>query len=134
MKEVKDLFTKQVCSDLGIQLLSLQEDQVVIGAMNSDYYKLNDFVEELRKNFSIHVLIRGISSDEWERWFDNDSVTATGGQIYDLDDAPSLEKFSNENLDIPLSENSNVILSQKVLEDDSADIDSSNSKLCSIIF
>ena len=127
MKEVKDLFTKQVCSDLGIQLLSLQEDQVVIGAMNSDYYKLNDFVEELRKNFSIHVLIRGISSDEWERWFDNDSVTATGGQIYDLDDAPSLEKFSNENLDIPLSENSNVILSQKVLEDDSADIDSSNS-------
>ena len=71
MQEVKALFTTKLCSDLGVQLLSLSNNRLVIGAMNANYYKLEEFVEEVKREHSLDVSIEGISSEEWERWFDN---------------------------------------------------------------
>ena len=78
LKEVKALFTEELCNDLGVQLLAAHSDRLIIGAMNTNYYKLCDFIEELKENHSIDVSVQGISSEEWERWHDNgNQLTAT---------------------------------------------------------
>ena len=78
LKEVKALFTAELCNDLGVQLLAAHSDRLIIGAMNTNYYKLCDFIEELKENHSIDVSVQGISSEEWERWHDNgNQLTAT---------------------------------------------------------
>ena len=109
------MFTKQLCSDLGIQLLSLQENRLVIGAMNTDYYKLDNFVESLRNNFSIQVSLEGISSEEWERWFDNnDDQAAKSKQITALVETPISNNYFNGNSEKEILEKTDDALSSTI--------------------
>ena len=107
MKEVKSLFTAELCNDLGVQLLAAHSDRLIIGAMNTNYYKLCEFIDEIKENHSIDISVQGISSEEWERWQDNGNQFTSSLQIpeQEYDSSESLlpeprEKQSKQKIDL----------------------------------
>ena len=107
MQELRDLFTNKLCSDLGAQLLSLDENKLVIGAMNTNYYKLDEFINELKSNYSLEVTVKGISSEDWERWFDGTDQINGYGSIANAANLPPLVESRSE-------DNNTSILDTKV--------------------
>ena len=106
VKEVKALFTEELCNDLGVQLLAAHSDRLIIGAMNTNYYKVNEFVDAIKENHSIDVSVQGISSEEWERWHDN------GNRLTPLP-IPQEEYDSPESYFLPNAQD-NIVLNQGI--------------------
>ena len=91
MKSIKDINTLKeglnnyINSDLreslGIIILSINEKEVVIGAMNPNYERVIEFMKKIETEFFIKVLIKQIGSDEWEQKnsITNDSITYNFG-------------------------------------------------------
>ena len=107
MQELRDLFTNKLCNDLGAQLLSLDENKLVIGAMNTNYYKLDNFINELKSNYSLEVTVKGISPEDWERWFDGTDQINGYGSIANASNLPPLVESRSE-------DNNTSILDTKV--------------------
>ncbi len=110
MKSVKDINTLKeglnnyINSDLreslGIIILSVNEKEVVIGAMNPNYERVIEFIKKIETEFVIKVIIKQIGSDEWEQKnsITNDSITYK----------PNLKKESqNENINYFSNEGKN---------------------------
>ena len=77
MKSIRDINDLKVNLDnyvsysiresLGIIVLSFSEKEIVIGAMNPNYIKVLEFVNNLESEIKIKVKTKQISSDEWEQ-------------------------------------------------------------------
>ena len=88
-------------------VLSLDENKLVIGAMNTNYYKLDEFINELKSNYSLEVTVKGISSEDWERWFDGTDQINGYGSIANAANLPPLVESRSE-------DNNTSILDTKV--------------------
>ena len=69
----EDFFPAQDCENLGILPLSVTEKQIIVGAMNVELEGLASFVANLKEKTGSAIRVHQISSDEWEKWFSNDS-------------------------------------------------------------
>ncbi len=63
------LLSEELCAEAGVIPLNLKGNILKIGAMNPGYRKVNQIVEDLKKNKNISVTIKQISPLEWEKWF-----------------------------------------------------------------
>ena len=103
MKSIRDINDLKVNLDnyvsysiresLGIIVLSFSEKEIVIGAMNPNYIKVLEFVNNLESEIKIKVKTKQISSDEWEQknishdksiQFSTDSIIQTQNEDSDL--------------------------------------------------
>ncbi len=61
----------ELCQSAGVIPLTADESKIVLGAMNPEYFKVKDIVNYLSKNYSVKTVVKLISSNEWERWFED---------------------------------------------------------------
>ena len=98
MKSIKDInslkenlnnyINKDVRESLGIIMLSINEKELVIGAMNPNYERVIEFMKSIENEFALKVIINQIASDEWEQ----KNSTANDSVIH----KPNLNKESKE--------------------------------------
>ena len=135
MKSIKDIKDLKVSLDnyvsnstresLGIIVLSFSEKEIVIGAMNPNYVKVIEFVNQLESEIKIKVKTKQISSDEWEQknisqdksvQFTTDSTSQTQSDYSDLI-SKSLTQSNNEKFDFFDSEDEVELDPEDIFDD-----------------
>ena len=135
MKSIRDINDLKVNLDnyvsysiresLGIIVLSFSEKEIVIGAMNPNYIKVLEFVNNLESEIKIKVKTKQISSDEWEQknishdksiQFSTDSIIQTQNEDSDLI-SKSLTKSNNEKFDFFDSEDEVELDPEDIFDD-----------------
>jgi len=61
---IKKFLSPQVCEEAGIILKNISETSVYIGAMNPDYNKVRDVIEQIKSEFQLGVDIPKFKGDE----------------------------------------------------------------------
>ena len=74
MKSIRDInnlkfnldnyVSETIRESLGIIILSFNEDEIIVGAMNPNYVQVLEFVNKLESEIKIKVTTKQISSDE----------------------------------------------------------------------
>ena len=135
MKSIKDIRDLKVNLDnyvsysiresLGIIVLSFSEKEIVIGAMNPNYVKVIEFVNQLESEIKIKVKTKQISSDEWEQknisqdksiQFTTDSTNQNQSEYSDLI-SKSLTQSNNEKFDFFDSEDEVELDPEDIFDD-----------------
>ena len=115
MVEINDLteyLTPELCEDAGIIVIDIKDNDIHLGAMNLDYMKVKQVIKKIEKEFELNVILKQITSLEWETWFENThSVSVESLQ------KNSLLKSIPEN-DIPIQKELNNIQDSFLLEKD----------------
>ena len=66
-KKIDSYVTESVRENLGIIILSINKNEIIIGAMNPNYSKVLEFINKLESEINIKVNTKQIGSDEWEQ-------------------------------------------------------------------
>jgi len=70
-KDINDFLTPELCEDAGIIVIEIEEDTLMLGAMNLAYIKVKEVINTIEREFSLKVSLKQITSLEWETWFEN---------------------------------------------------------------
>ena len=120
MVEISDLseyLSPELCEDAGIIVIDIKDNDIHLGAMNLDYMKVKQVIKKIEKEFELNVILKQITSLEWETWFENThSVSVESIQ------KNSLLKSIPEN-DIPIQKELNNIQDSLLLEKDNQDLE-----------
>ena len=120
MLEISDLseyLTPELCEDAGIIVIDINNNDIHLGAMNLDYIKVKQVIKKIEKEFELNVILKQITSLEWETWFENThSVSVESVQ------KNSLLKSIPEN-DIPIQKELNNIQDSLFLEKDNQNLE-----------
>ena len=120
MVEINDLseyLTPELCEDAGIIVIDIKDNDIHLGAMNLDYMKVKQVIKKIEKEFELNVILKQITSLEWETWFENThSVSVESLQ------KNSLLKSIPEN-DIPIQKELNNIQDSLLLEKNNQDLE-----------
>jgi len=66
-----EMLSKEVCEELGILPIRISEDEIILGAMNPQMLALTEFCDSVMKKTGLNVVAKQITSEEWEKWFEN---------------------------------------------------------------
>ena len=66
-KNLDNYLTESIRESLGIIILSINKNELLIGAMNPNYSKVLEFINKIESEINIKVKTKQISSDEWEQ-------------------------------------------------------------------
>ena len=66
-KKIDSYVTESVRESLGIIIMSINKNEIIIGAMNPNYSKVLEFINKLESEINIKVNTKQIGSDEWEQ-------------------------------------------------------------------
>ena len=102
-KKIDSYVTESVRESLGIIIMSINKNEIIIGAMNPNYSKVLEFINKLESEINIKVNTKQIGSDEWEQKNNNDLL--------------NLKSISN----IQLPNEDNINSSKKLSENDKFD-------------
>ena len=120
MVEISDLseyLTPELCEDAGIIVIDIKDNDIHLGAMNLDYIKVKQVIKKIEKEFELNVILKQITSLEWETWFENThSVSVESIQ------KNSLLMSIPEN-DIPIQKELNNIQASLLLEKDNQNLE-----------
>ena len=120
MVETNDLseyLTPELCEDAGIIVIDINDNDIHLGAMNLDYMKVKQVIKKIEKEFELNVILKQITSLEWETWFENThSVSVESLQ------KNSLLKGIPEN-DIPIQKELNNLQDSLLLEKDNQNLE-----------
>ena len=70
-KDINDFLTPELCEDAGIIVIDIEEDTLMLGAMNLAYIKVKEVINTIENEFNLKVSLKQITSLEWETWFEN---------------------------------------------------------------
>ena len=98
-------------------MIDIDNNDIHLGAMNLDYMKVKQVIKKIEKEFELNVILKQITSLEWETWFENThSVSVESLQ------KNSLLKSIPEN-DIPIQKELNNIQDSLLLEKDNQNLE-----------
>ena len=69
--DISDFLTPELCEDAGIIVIEIEEDTLMLGAMNLAYIKVKEVINTIESEFNLKVSLKQITSLEWETWFEN---------------------------------------------------------------
>ena len=69
--DISDFLTPELCEDAGIIVIEIEEDTLMLGAMNLAYIKVKEVINTIESIFNLKVSLKQITSLEWETWFEN---------------------------------------------------------------
>ena len=117
ISNLSEYLTPELCEDAGIIVIDIDHNDIHLGAMNLDYIKVKQVIKKIEKEFELNVILKQITSLEWETWFENThSVSVESLQ------KNSLLKSIPEN-DIPIQKELNNIQDSLLLEKDNQDLE-----------
>ena len=67
----------KVCEDAGIIPVSIEMGIIEIGAMNPDFIRVKEVISDIKRRFNVEVVLKQITSSEWEEWFENNSLISS---------------------------------------------------------
>ncbi|MDC2988462.1 GspE/PulE family protein [bacterium] len=68
IKQIKEILSSDRGKNAGIVFISTAKNKIKLGAMNPIYSKVLEIVDEIKDKFSLEVEISQITSEEWEKW------------------------------------------------------------------
>ncbi len=113
--EIDLILTKSKSDAIGAILLSFDESEIKIGAMNPVYSEVKKISQLLKDKFKINVDISPISSEEFEKWVSEDSQTISN--VYEDNKIIEKNQISLENKPLNLSETNKDIDNDKLILD-----------------
>ena len=66
---IQKLLNNNTCEDAGIIPVSIEKGIIEIGAMNPDFIRVKEVVSNIKRKFNVEVILKQITSSEWEEWF-----------------------------------------------------------------
>ena len=69
--DISDFLTPELCEDAGIIVIEIDDDTLMLGAMNLAYIKVKEVINTIESKFNLKVSLKQITSLEWETWFEN---------------------------------------------------------------
>ena len=97
----------RVCEDAGIIPVSIEMGIIEIGAMNPDFIRVKEVISDIKRRFNVEVILKQITSSEWEEWFENNSSISKSDEN-ELNNV--IENYSDE-INIQSSSNNKLIYS-----------------------
>ena len=85
---IENILTPAVSESIGAILIFFDEKKIILGAMNPVYSEVKKINNQLKEKFKVPTEIKTISSEEFEKWFDQ----GDSSKIYNSN------KFNNEDL------------------------------------
>ena len=79
VSDIESILNNSLCEDAGIIQLSIEEGLIEIGAMNPEYIRVKEVISELKRRFNIDVVLKQITSSEWEEWMENNPLNSIPG-------------------------------------------------------
>jgi len=67
---IESILTSNVSDSIGAILISFNENKIILGAMNPLFSEVKNIKEKLSTKFKVVVELQTISSEEFEKWFD----------------------------------------------------------------
>ena len=104
---LKEYLDQSLCKNAGIIPLIIDSKNVKLGAMNPMYSEVYKISQELKNNFGVNVLVEQISTEEWEKWFDNND------NLLNKSNAAINDQFVDET-----NKNTNLILTEDTTDSD----------------
>ena len=66
--ELKKFLASNVCKEAGIVSLSINQEDVLLGAMNPIYKNVQNIIQKLEADYTVNVKVKQISPEEFEKW------------------------------------------------------------------
>ena len=104
---IEAILTSNVSDSIGAILISFNENKIILGAMNPLFSEVKNIKEKLSTKFNVIVELQTISSEEFEKWFD---------QSDKIKDLKLTDDFSNDEF-TSVTETTNEETSNKSLLD-----------------
>ena len=76
ISELKKFLASNVCQDAGIVSLSVDQSDVLLGAMNPIYKNVKNIVQQVEANYTVNVQVKQISPEEFEKWEETSNTIA----------------------------------------------------------
>ena len=73
VNDIQKSLNNSVCEDAGIIPVSIEVGIIEIGAMNPDFIRVKEVISDIKRRFNVEVILKQITSSEWEEWFENNS-------------------------------------------------------------
>ena len=102
VKDIQMSLNNSVCEDAGIIPISIEVGIIEIGAMNPEFIRVKEVIKEIKKRFNVEVILKQITSSEWEEWFENNSSISPNDE----------NTFQNE-----IEDNNEQILNKSILDE-----------------
>ena len=74
VNDIQESLNNKVCEDAGIIPVSIEKGIIEIGAMNPDFIRVKEVISDIKRRFNVEVILKQITSSEWEEWFENNSL------------------------------------------------------------
>ena len=75
--EIEKFLTPKLCEDAGIVVNKITDTYINIGAMNPDYIKVKEVIQEIKSAYQLEVDLNQITSMDWERSFQDQLLKST---------------------------------------------------------
>ena len=89
----EDLFSAEECEKLGILPLSVTDHTIEVGAMNPEMEEIQNFIRNLYQKTNCTINVSQITSEEWEKWFSNESSNSFANEQLNVPTLPEYEPF-----------------------------------------
>ena len=99
---IQKLLNNNTCEDAGIIPVSIEKGIIEIGAMNPDFIRVKEVVSDIKREFNVEVILKQITSSEWEEWFDNNNLNTNKVLIEDQNhqNYNEIESANEDNLSL----------------------------------
>ena len=77
VNDIQKSLNNKVCEDAGIIPVSIEMGIIEIGAMNPDFIRVKEVISDIKRRFNVEVVLKQITSSEWEEWFENNSLISS---------------------------------------------------------
>ena len=77
VSDIQKSLNNKVCEDAGIIPVSIEMGIIEIGAMNPDFIRVKEVISDIKRRFNVEVVLKQITSSEWEEWFENNSLISS---------------------------------------------------------
>jgi len=74
--ELKKFLASNVCREAGVVSLSVDQTDVLLGAMNPIYKNVKNIIKQLEANYMVNVQVKQISPEEFEKWEETSNTIA----------------------------------------------------------
>ena len=104
VSDIQKSLNNSVCEDAGIIPVSIEVGIIEIGAMNPDFIRVKEVISDIKRRFNVEVILKQITSSEWEEWFENNSSKQSTDEnelknvIQDTSDEINIQSTSNEDI------------------------------------
>ena len=117
VSNIQKSLNNSVCEDAGIIPVSIEMGIIEIGAMNPDFIRVKEVISDIKRRFNVEVILKQITSSEWEEWFENSS------SIQSTDENKLKNLIEDTSDEINIQSTSDEDLSKDYLNDDLDDFD-----------